>query len=152
MPLAKRSSLFFTAAGGFGKTELLAHFCEGKTLDFFRLRSGFRNIAQDLSVRCGQYDFIWFQPDERSVFYLEDLFHALPRRRRASGWWSFWTNSLSGGCAPPLATILQRVWDQTLKNSQIMLILCGSYIGMMEETVLGYQAPLIRQKDGTVSS
>ncbi|HQJ32764.1 MAG TPA: ATP-binding protein, partial [Anaerolineaceae bacterium] len=43
---------------------------------------------------------------------------------------------------PPLATILQRVWDQTLKNSQIMLILCGSYIGMMEETVLGYQAPL----------
>jgi AAA+ ATPase superfamily predicted ATPase len=43
---------------------------------------------------------------------------------------------------PPLATILQRVWDQTLKNSQILLILCGSYIGMMEETVLGYQAPL----------
>ncbi len=43
---------------------------------------------------------------------------------------------------PPLATILQRVWDRTLKNSQIMLILCGSYIGMMEETVLGYQAPL----------
>jgi AAA+ ATPase superfamily predicted ATPase len=43
---------------------------------------------------------------------------------------------------PPLATILQRVWDQTLKNSQIMLILCGSYIGKMEETVLGYQAPL----------
>ena len=43
---------------------------------------------------------------------------------------------------PPLATILQRTWDQTLKNSQIMLILCGSYIGMMEETVLGYQAPL----------
>ena len=43
---------------------------------------------------------------------------------------------------PPLATILQRVWDQTLKNSQIMLILCGSYIGMMEDTVLGYQAPL----------
>ena len=43
---------------------------------------------------------------------------------------------------PPLATILQRIWDQTLKDSQIMLILCGSYIGMMEETVLGYQAPL----------
>ncbi|HNT54840.1 MAG TPA: hypothetical protein PKG95_09025 [Anaerolineaceae bacterium] len=29
-----------------------------------------------------------------------------------------------------------------MKNSQIMLILCGSNIGMMEETVLGYQAPL----------
>jgi len=43
---------------------------------------------------------------------------------------------------PPLATILQRLWDQALKNSQIMLVLCGSYIGMMEETVLGHQAPL----------
>ena len=43
---------------------------------------------------------------------------------------------------PPLGSILQRIWDQSLKNSQIMLILNGSYIGMMEETVLGYQAPL----------
>ena len=43
---------------------------------------------------------------------------------------------------PPLASILQRVWDQALKDSQVMLILCGSYIGMMQATVLGYQAPL----------
>jgi len=43
---------------------------------------------------------------------------------------------------PPLGSILQRLWDQSLKNSKIMLILNGSYIGMMEETVLGYQAPL----------
>jgi AAA+ ATPase superfamily predicted ATPase len=43
---------------------------------------------------------------------------------------------------PPLASILQRIWDRSLKDSQIMLILNGSYIGMMEETVLGYKAPL----------
>jgi AAA+ ATPase superfamily predicted ATPase len=49
---------------------------------------------------------------------------------------------------PPLASILQRVWDQVLKNSQVMLILCGSYIGMMEETVLGYQAPLYGRRTG----
>jgi AAA+ ATPase superfamily predicted ATPase len=41
-----------------------------------------------------------------------------------------------------LASILQRVWDHELNNSQVMLILCGSYIGMMETAVLGYQAPL----------
>jgi len=34
------------------------------------------------------------------------------------------------------------VWDETLKNSHIMMVLCGSYIGMMETEVLGYQAPL----------
>jgi uncharacterized protein len=49
---------------------------------------------------------------------------------------------------PPLVSILQRVWDQTLKNTQILLILCGSYIGMMEETMLGYQAPLYGRRTG----
>lgn len=43
---------------------------------------------------------------------------------------------------PSLASVLQRTWDRSLKNTQIMLILDGSYIGMMEETVLGYNAPL----------
>jgi AAA+ ATPase superfamily predicted ATPase len=43
---------------------------------------------------------------------------------------------------PPLASVLQRVWDHVLSKSRVMLILCGSYIGMMEETVLGYRAPL----------
>ena len=43
---------------------------------------------------------------------------------------------------PSLASILQRMWDQALKTTQIMLVLNGSYSGMMEETVLGYNAPL----------
>jgi len=34
------------------------------------------------------------------------------------------------------------VWDKKLKITHIMLVLCGSYIGMMETEVLGYQAPL----------
>jgi AAA+ ATPase superfamily predicted ATPase len=43
---------------------------------------------------------------------------------------------------PPLGSILQRIWDHSLKNSQIMLILNGSYIGMMVETILEYKEPL----------
>jgi len=50
------------------------------------------------------------------------------------------TYLISGNKAIP--SILQKVWDETLKNSQIMMVLCGSYIGMMETEVLGYQAPL----------
>lgn len=46
------------------------------------------------------------------------------------------------GTHPPLVSTLQRLWDRELVNSQLMLILCGSYVGMMEEAVLGYQAPL----------
>ena len=50
------------------------------------------------------------------------------------------TYLISGNKAIP--SILQKVWDEKLKNSQIMMVLCGSYIGMMETEVLGYQAPL----------
>ena len=50
------------------------------------------------------------------------------------------TYLISGNKAIP--SILQKVWDETLKNSRVMLVLSGSYIGMMEAEVLGYQAPL----------
>jgi AAA+ ATPase superfamily predicted ATPase len=43
---------------------------------------------------------------------------------------------------PPLASTMQRLWDSDLAHSKLMLILCGSYVGMMEEAVLGYRAPL----------
>ena len=49
---------------------------------------------------------------------------------------------------PPLASALQRLWDRELANTQLMLVLCGSYVGMMEETVLGYQAPLYGRRTG----
>lgn len=57
------------------------------------------------------------------------------------------TYLISGNKALP--SILQKVWDETLRNSQVMLILCGSYIGMMETEVLGYQAPLYGRRTGS---
>ena len=41
-----------------------------------------------------------------------------------------------------IAGILQNQWDQTLKHSNLLLILSGSHIGMMERNLLSYQAPL----------
>jgi AAA+ ATPase superfamily predicted ATPase len=49
---------------------------------------------------------------------------------------------------PPLASTLQRLWDHDLASTQLMLILCGSYVGMMEEAVLGYEAPLYGRRTG----
>jgi AAA+ ATPase superfamily predicted ATPase len=50
------------------------------------------------------------------------------------------TYLITGNRAIP--SILQKVWDERLKNTKVMLVLCGSYIGMMETEVLGYRAPL----------
>lgn len=42
----------------------------------------------------------------------------------------------------------QKIWDESLKHSSIMLILTGSSIGMMETEVLGYKSPLYGRRTG----
>lgn len=39
-------------------------------------------------------------------------------------------------------SILQNAWDETLKGSNVMLILCGSLISMMKKHALSYESPL----------
>lgn len=126
-----------------GKTELLTHFCEGKRHVFFvadqvpeqTLRASLSKVVNDAMFGPGQVSAVYNTwddllgtlarqaQDERLVVVLDEFPYLVAAH-------------------PPLASILQRIWDQSLKNSQIMLILNGSYIGMMEETVLGYKAPL----------
>jgi uncharacterized protein len=57
------------------------------------------------------------------------------------------TYLISGNKAIP--SILQKVWDERLSDSNLMLVLCGSYIGIMERDVLGYQAPLYGRRTGS---
>jgi len=126
-----------------GKTELLARFCEGKRSIFF-----VSDLGSEISLRAtlsAAVNTTLFGPNQMTAVYStwEDLLNALTQAAQSERLVVVLDEFPYLVTAhPPLATILQRVWDQTLKNSQIMLILCGSYIGMMEETVLGYQAPL----------
>lgn len=43
---------------------------------------------------------------------------------------------------PELAGKLQNFWDSTLSRSNLVLVLCGSHLGMMKREFLSYQAPL----------
>lgn len=43
---------------------------------------------------------------------------------------------------PSFTSIFQRIWDHILKDNNIMVILCGSYISMMTTQVLHYSSPL----------
>lgn len=47
-----------------------------------------------------------------------------------------------GKTNPAFPSIIQRIWDEILKNSNIMLILCGSLIPMMVSQTLAYNSPL----------
>ena len=126
-----------------GKTELLARFCQGKRALFF-----VSDLGSEISMRSAFSQLIndtLFGPEQMDAVYSnwEAVFKALGNASKTERLvvvldeFPYLITTY-----PPVASILQKAWDQTLKNTKIMLILCGSYIGMMEESVLSYKAPL----------
>ncbi|WPX07862.1 ATP-binding protein [Anaerocellum danielii] len=51
---------------------------------------------------------------------------------------------------PSFASILQKIWDERLKEKNVFLILCGSLINMMEQQVLNYSSPLYGRRTGQI--
>ncbi len=126
-----------------GKTELLRAFCADKPHVFFiaTLSSDSEQLAT-----FSQQVYGFTHTDVPSGFTFPSWEAALralgelPGQPKPIIVLDEFTYLISGNKAIP--SILQKVWDETLKNTQIMIVLCGSYIGMMETEVLGYQAPL----------
>lgn len=124
-----------------GKTELLHAFCQDKPHLFFIATLG--ADPEQLGTFSQQ---IWAfthaeTPEGFSFPSWEAAFRALadlPGRPIVV--LDEFTYLITGNRAIP--SILQKVWDERLKDTKVMLVLCGSYIGMMETEVLGYRAPL----------
>jgi len=126
-----------------GKTELLTEFIKDKRAIFF---------VADLDVEpvlrasfSAAVNAQLFGPEAASAVYSswEDIFMLLARqagKERLVVVLDEFTYLVNAH--PPLASTLQRLWDTHLRHTRLMLVLCGSYIGMMEEAVLGYNAPL----------
>ena len=126
-----------------GKTELLRAFCEDKAHIFFI--ATLSSDSEQLSNFSRQvYGFS--HPDVPAGFTFpswEAAFRALvdlPMQQRPIIILDEFTYLISGNKAIP--SILQKVWDENLKDTKLMMVLCGSYIGMMETEVLGYRAAL----------
>ena len=47
-----------------------------------------------------------------------------------------------------IPSIFQKIWDELLEQENIMLILCGSSVSLMETEVLGYKSPLYGRRTG----
>jgi len=54
------------------------------------------------------------------------------------------------GAVPGVGTVLQAVWDEVLESSRLMVVLCGSHIGMMEREAVSYRAPLFGRRTGQI--
>lgn len=47
-------------------------------------------------------------------------------------------------------SVFQRIWDMYLANSDVMVILCGSLVNMMESQTLAYSSPLYGRRTGQI--
>jgi AAA+ ATPase superfamily predicted ATPase len=55
-----------------------------------------------------------------------------------------------GQSNPAFPSIMQKIWDTRLKDRNIMLILCGSFISMMESQTLSYESPLYGRRTAQI--
>lgn len=55
-----------------------------------------------------------------------------------------------GKSNPAFLSIFQRIWDELLKHRQVMVILCGSLIHMMESQALSYGSPLYGRRTAQI--
>lgn len=51
---------------------------------------------------------------------------------------------------PAFPSIFQKIWDEILKDKNIMVILCGSLISMMTTHVLSYESPLYGRRTAQI--
>lgn len=47
-------------------------------------------------------------------------------------------------------SVFQRIWDTILKDRNVMVVLCGSLISMMESQTLAYSSPLYGRRTGQI--
>ena len=134
-----------------GKTSLINRFCEGKNSIYYLAteesetenRKAFKDLV---SERCNNnllasatldswtpiFKVIADKANDEKIVLVLDEFQYLGKANKA------------------FPSILQKIWDEILSKTNIMLILCGSLISMMTSQVLNYDSPLYGRRTAQI--
>jgi hypothetical protein len=136
-----------------GKTTLLRTFCADRPHTFW-----VASLSSEAILRQSFTDAIWLSthPDAPSAGFVyeswERAFQALAElaahRRHVVVIDEF---TYLAGSDPSVPSVLQKIWDEHLQYTKLMLVLCGSHVGMMERQVLTYRAPLYGRRTGQLA-
>ncbi|MCD6247311.1 MAG: ATP-binding protein [Candidatus Diapherotrites archaeon] len=129
-----------------GKSELLVRFCRDKKHVYFlcnkkgtesnlsrfveKASKAFNDFKPDLNTFEDAFEYIRKKTGERRFIVCIDEFSYLVEKD------------------PAIPSVFQSAIDECLKDSNIMLVLCGSSISMMEKGVLSYKSPLYGRRTG----
>ena len=134
-----------------GKTTLISEFIKGKQALFFlaseeseaQNRAAFKDKAADF-IGSGLLK-------EAEVKNWDTIFKAIADTAFASKPVIVMDEfQYIGRSNPAFPSIFQRVWEETLKDKPIMVILCGSLISMMESQTLAYNSPLYGRRTAQI--
>ena len=134
-----------------GKTTLIKEFIKGKLAFYFlateevesqsikRLSGVVSRVTQNpLLQRAAFSDWLdlfhiiaEFRPEEKKVLVIDEFPYLVK------------TNAA-------FPSILQNAWDEILKDSNVMLILCGSLISMMQKHALSHDSPLYGRRSAQI--
>lgn len=132
-----------------GKTETLREFCKNKEHVFFSCREcpdkiQLRNFSTRLlkeNISASQY-IDEFKDWEQAFMAINDLpFHNKKLVIIDEFPYMCKTN-------PSIPSILQNLWDESFKDSNIMLIICGSAMSFIEKEILSEKNPLYGRATG----
>ena len=131
-----------------GKTSLLTEFAKGKPHFYYLskklpLESQPRDFAATFASGLGDYppdidkwdkaiDYVLSRIDGRALLIVDEFPYLI-----------------EGDDSVP--SIWQSLWDQSLSKKDVMLVLMGSSVSMMERDVLGPKSPLYGRRSGQVS-
>jgi len=132
-----------------GKTELVARFMRGKRAVYFLSdRRPEKDLLVELRAKMAQalQDESFAKLEVKDWLELFEEFLKWWKRGRVIIALDEFPALIEGNKAVP--SIFQKIWDLKLQNSQVMLILLGSSVGMMETEVLSYRSPLYGRRTG----
>jgi len=134
-----------------GKTALTNKFVENRQALYFlateenenQNRIAFKNVVADQTgnelLRSANVDSwemifkVWMDaPCNEKKLMVIDEFQYLGKANRA------------------FPSVFQKIWDTMLKDKNVMVILCGSLISMMESQTLAYSSPLYGRRTGQI--
>jgi len=128
-----------------GKTTLLKEFCKDKNAIFFSAeqsneKMNLEKFSYAIFEHYGESNIESFASFENALKYINDqqgkerlvlVIDEFPYLARAN---------------KAIISMFQHLIDHTLKESNLFIVLCGSYMGFMEKEVLGSKSPLFGRR------
>ena len=136
-----------------GKTELIRQFIKDKLALYYLATEEpeHQNLSmfQQLAADFLQSDLL----RNASLTRWEDIFRELAKQANSSSKRMVIVIDefqYLGKANPAYPSVFQRIWDTILKDSNVMLIVCGSLVSLMKDQVLSEESPLYGRRTAQI--